>query len=159
MSEQHQSTRKCGYCLTERNWTWTGERLRDGSKIFVDEQKRRWAGKRCPICERKRVQATIECPIFEKRSVTKALEEAGYEVRNQTPPLQACRDGVTYPVVIRHATLNEGKVELESPMPEDENQVCVLVFQSVRVLPAKQIENLRLKEAKASTMISSPPLV
>lgn len=159
MSEQHQSTRKCGYCLTERRWTWTGERLRDGSKIFVDDLQRRWAGKRCPICERRRVQATIECPSFEKFHVTKALAEAGYEVRNQTPPLQAHRDGVAYPVVIRHATLEQGKVVLESPLPEAEDQVCVLVFQSVRVVPAKQMSNLRLKETSTSSMIGAPPVV
>ena len=159
MSEQLQSTRKCGYCLTERSWTWTGDRLRDGSRIFVDEHQRRWAGKRCPTCERKRVQATIECPSFEKHNVTKALEDAGYEIRNQTPPLQAHRDGNIYPVVIRHATLNQGKVILAAPLPEDEDQVCVLVFQSIRVLPAKHLENLRLKEDKTSAMMGTPPVV
>src|SRR3989338_7634225 len=105
MSEQHQSTRKCGYCLTERSWTWTGGRLRDGSKILVDEHQRRGGGKRCPICERRRVKATIECPSFEKHNVTKALEKAGYEVCSHTPPLQVQRDGGQYSVVIRHATV------------------------------------------------------
>jgi hypothetical protein len=83
----------------------------------------------------------------------------GYEIRSQTPPLQVYRDGFVYPVVIRHATLEQGKVVLESPLPEVENQVCVLVFQSVRIVPAKQIKNLHLKEAKTSTMISAPPTV
>ena len=153
-----QSTRKCSYCLTEKPWIWQGKRLRDGSRIFVDTTGKRWAGKRCPTCEGKRVRATIYCPNFEKENIIRALEEEGYDIISKTPPLQVRRGDEVRDVAIRHATLEGGAMRIDTGEEEEikNNPLCVLVFQSIRVLPPGQLEKLGLKENLTSANMGPP---
>jgi len=133
--------RLCAYCKQDKSWLWTGQKLKDGSKIYVDDDGHRWAGRRCPTCERSRVQAAVRCDSFEKDIILKQFVEKGFEVTSTTLPLQVTKDGKTYRVGIKRAFTEGGKLILESPADESAD-IVALVFESVRICTPDQLERL-----------------
>lgn len=137
----HVPGRICSYCGLEKPWIFSGKKLRDGSKVYTNEFAVRWAGRRCPDCERSRVYAAMKCNAFEKEQVLQKLQEAGYEVVRDTLPIKALKDGVTYPVEIRKARAEGGKITLNQP-PGQQDGLYALVFSSVRICTKEQIERM-----------------
>lgn len=138
---EEDSKRQCSYCRSEKAWIWTGQKLKDGSKIYVDDDGHRWAGRRCPVCERSRVQAAVRCDSFEKDIILKQFVDKGYEIKSTTLPLQVAKDGKTLRVGIKRAFTENGKLILESPA-DDSADIIALVFESVRICTADQLEKL-----------------
>ena len=85
--------RQCIYCQRLVSWQWQGQRLKDGSKIYLDEQGRRWAGRRCPSCEKQRVQTAIRFNRFDRMLLTKELAARGYRVKKFANPIVAEANG------------------------------------------------------------------
>lgn len=142
--------RTCQYCKQDKPWINTGKKLRDGSKIYVDEHGARWAGRRCPSCERSRVYAAVRCDGFEKDIILKQLEQSGYEVVSSTLPLKVRKDGVEQPVTVKRARAEQGKIVLEGPIEGGEG-VIALVFESVRVCTREQAAKLGLLPVTSAT--------
>ncbi|MEZ4744157.1 MAG: hypothetical protein R3B45_17190 [Bdellovibrionota bacterium] len=141
MSEKE--SRKCAYCHQEKPWIWTQGRLKDGSKIYIDNSKRRWAGRRCPDCERSRVQAAVRCDSFEKEIIMRQLEEQGYQIHSKTLPITVQANDSTniLTVGIRRAFTRNGQIVVESSCDEKAD-IYALVFESVRICSAEQMEQL-----------------
>ena len=133
--------RSCAYCKQDKAWIWSGKKLRDGSKVYVDEAGLRWSGRRCPECERSRVYAAVRCDSFERDIIVRQFEDAGYEVRTKTLPLKVAKDGREYTVGIKRAYTSEGKIVLETPV-EPGHDIVALVFESVRICTVGQLERL-----------------
>ena len=139
-------TRFCSYCKNEKPWIFSGKKLRDGSKIYTNEFALRWAGRRCPDCERTRVNAAVKCDGFERDIIIKQLEELGYTVNTKVLPLQAEKDGQVFSVGIRHAHAENGNITLNKA-PKEKSDLYALVFSSVRICSADQLESLASKVA------------
>lgn len=134
--------RFCNYCKHEKPWVWTGKKLKDGSRIYVDASNARWAGKRCPDCEKQRVQAAVKCDSFERELILKQLEERGFAVVSKTLPLKVSREGRTYTLNIKRAFTMDGRIIVEG-LPENNleegRDLVVLLFESVRICSPDQI--------------------
>ena len=89
MSATKLRMRKCAYCGGLVGWHWNGQRLKDGSKVYLDAEGRRWAGRRCASCEKKRVQTAIRFNRFDRELVTKELAARGYRVKKFANPIVA----------------------------------------------------------------------
>jgi hypothetical protein len=135
------NVRTCAYCKQDKAWVYCGKKLKDGSKVYVDEDGQRWSGRRCPTCERSRVYAAVRCDSFERDIIVRQFEEAGYEVRSKTLPLKVVKDGQEYSVGIKRAYTSDGKIVLETPV-EPGADIVALVFESVRICTAPQLERL-----------------
>jgi len=133
--------RVCAYCRQEKAWMWNGKRLKDGSKIYVDDKTQRWSGRRCPACERSRVQAAVRCDGFERDIIVRQFESVGYTVLSRALPMKVQKDGKTFTVGVKRAFTANGKVVLEEPV-EPGHDLVALVFESVRILPADQAAQL-----------------
>lgn len=133
--------RLCVYCDKPKIWNWNGKKLKDGSKIFVDAQQKRWAGKRCPDCERGRVNAAIRCDSFEKNIIISQLIAAGYQIISKTLPLKVKRGGEILTVGVKRAYTENGQIVLESQTSENED-LYALVFESVRICDVTQMNRL-----------------
>ena len=101
--------RTCAYCRQDKAWIWGGKKLKDGSKVYTDENGLRWSGRRCPECERSRVYAAVRCDSFERDIIVRQFEDAGYEIVSKTLPLQVAKDGRTYTVGIKRAFTSDGR--------------------------------------------------
>lgn len=135
------STRACAYCKQDKAWMFSGKKLKDGSKIYTDENGQRWSGRRCPECERSRVYAAVRCDSFERDIIIRQFEESGFEIESKTLPLKVKKDGKTYSVGIKRAYTNEGKIVLETPV-DPQHDIVALVFESVRICTVGQLERL-----------------
>lgn len=135
------NVRSCAYCKKDKVWLHSGKKLKDGSKVYVDEHAARWSGRRCPDCERSRVYAAVRCDSFERDIILKQLEESGFEVTSRTLPLKATKDGRTYTVGVKRAFTEQGRIVLETPV-EAGQELVALVFESVRILTTDQLERL-----------------
>ena len=135
------NTRNCAYCQSEKVWQWSGKKLKDGSKIYVDGSGSRWSGRRCPDCERERVHAAVRCDSFERDVIIRQFEAGGYVVKSKTLPLKVEKDGETYTVGIKRAYTDGSKIVLETPV-DDGPDIYALVFESVRICTADQLDRL-----------------
>ena len=138
------TARECHYCKLEYPWIWSGKKLKDGSRIYVDEKNRRWSGRRCPDCERARVYAAVRCDSFERDIIIRQFEQNGFHVKSRTLPLKVEKDGQTFTVGIKRAFTDEGKIILETPMENGPDMVA-LVFESVRICTADQLGRISPK--------------
>lgn len=135
------SVRTCTYCKQDKAWIWSGKKLKDGSKVYVDAGGLRWSGRRCPECERSRVYAAVRCDSFERDIIIKQFEENGFEIQSRTLPLKVAKDGQTFTVGIKRAFTEGGKIVLETPV-EPGHDIVALVFESVRICTTNQLERL-----------------
>jgi hypothetical protein len=133
--------RSCAYCKEDKPWLFSGKKLKDGSKIYVDEKGQRWAGRRCPECERSRVYAAVRCDGFDRDIILRQFTDAGYTITSRTLPLKVTKDGETFTVVIKRAYAEGGKVVLETPV-EPGHDLVALVFESVRICTTQQLERM-----------------
>src|SRR4051812_33007610 len=108
-----ESQRLCCYCHQYKPWLRTERRLRDGSRLYLDEKNQRWAGKRCPECERRRVRAALKCTHFDRELVFEELRKQGFEILSSTFPLKVKKDGHNHSVGVRYATTKGGQIVLE----------------------------------------------
>lgn len=139
--ESGRQQRRCAYCGHEKAWIFTGKKLRDGSKVYVDEDGSRWSGRRCPACERSRVHASVRCDRFERDIIAARFEEQGYTVVSRSLPMVVQKDGHTYTVGVKRAFTRNGKIVLETPV-ENGPDITALVFESVRLCKTEQLESL-----------------
>ena len=135
---EQSSTRQCHYCKKTHPWVWSGKKLKDGSRIYVDEDARRWSGRRCPGCERSRVYAAVRCDSFERDIIIRQFKQSGFNVKSKTLPLKVEKDGQTYTVGIKRAFTDGGKIILETPMDKN-SDIVALVFESVRICTNDQL--------------------
>ena len=135
------TVRACGYCKKDKAWINSGKKLKDGSKVYVDEDGLRWSGRRCPECERSRVYAAVRCDSFERDIIIKQFEENGFAIESRTLPLKVQKDGKSFTVAIKRAFTAEGKIVLETPV-EPGHDMVALVFESVRICTTNQLERL-----------------
>jgi len=142
MFEKH---RLCCYCYQYKKWVWLGKRLRDGSKLYVDERNARWAGKRCPDCERKRVRAALKCTSFERELIFDELRRQGFEIVSFTFPLKVRRDEQNFSVGVRYAITKEGKIVLEEDGQTHCSDLYVVMFASARMITKEQVEQIQLQ--------------
>lgn len=143
MSEQ---VRLCCYCHQYKPWLYTDKRLRDGSKLYVDDRNARWAGKRCPDCERKRVRAALKCTQFERELIFKELHNQGYEILSSTFPLKVRKDAKELTVGIRYASTQNGQIVLEDDGLQNTSDLCMVLFASTRILSKEQVDKLYSKQ-------------
>jgi hypothetical protein len=135
------NVRSCAYCKQDKVWLYSGKKLKDGSKVYVDSEAARWSGRRCPDCERSRVYAAVRCDSFERDIILRQLEENGFEVASRSLPLKATKDGRTYHVGVKRAFTENGRIVLETPV-EPGQELVALVFESVRILTTEQLNRL-----------------
>lgn len=140
----NQNTRVCTYCNTEKSWKWNGKKLKDGSKIYLDDNNKRWAGRRCPDCERSRVHQAVRCDSFEKEAIILQLEASGFNIISKSLPLKVEKDGETMTVGIKRAFTSNGQVVVESKI-EGNADLYALVFESVRICSSEQMKQLAPK--------------
>ena len=135
--------RNCVYCQTEKVCVDSGRKLKDGSRVYVNSQGIRWAGRRCPECERKRVKAALKQDSFERQLVLDHLKEAGYEVLSSTYPLRVrSADQQEQTVGIQYASITDRGVALgERLFPEAE--MFALVVQSIRLCHGAQLQRMQ----------------
>jgi hypothetical protein len=138
---EHGTLRTCVYCNQDKAWLWNGKRLKDGSKVYVDENDARWSGRRCPECERTRVYAAVRCDSFERDIIVKQFEDNGFQILSRTLPLKVSKDGKDYTVGIKRAFTDNGKIVLETPVDEG-HDIVALVFESVRICTPGQLQRL-----------------
>ena len=145
--ESRGGQRHCIYCKTDQTWVFSGLKLKDGSKVYFDENGARWAGKRCPKCEKKRVQAAVKYDQFERNNIVEELEKTGYSVLNTTSPLQIQKDGIKQTVAIRRAyTKEDGTIVVESASKNEQNtDMTALLFQTVKLCSQEMMMRLEDK--------------
>jgi hypothetical protein len=134
-------TRICGYCQQEKSWVWNQQKLKDGSRIYANAEGKRWAGRRCPDCERSRVQAAVRCDSFERDIIVRQLEDSGYTIVSSTLPIKVKMGEEILTVGIKRAFTHLGRITIESSVDPDA-QIFALVFESVRICTADQMERL-----------------
>lgn len=143
MSTEIPALRECGYCYRQVCWHWRGKRLKDGSKIYLDAEGRRWAGRRCPSCEKQRVQTAIRFSRFDRMLVTKELAARGYQVKKFANPIVAEADGQTHYIPVRKACTDGRAITIEEPLNDNDSSApCVLLFSSSRVFSRAQIAQM-----------------
>jgi len=130
--------RYCHYCHQEKPWVWSLNKLKDGTRIYVDKDRRRWAGKRCPDCEYKRVKKAVRYDPFQRVLIRKKLEEMGYRIIKNKVPLTVEKTGQIHPVNVRRAYTQNNSIVMESS-DSHPDEITVLLFESVRVFTHKQI--------------------
>ena len=132
------SSRLCTYCDQKKTHLLTDSRLKDGSRIYVDQEQRRWAGRRCPDCERYRVKETLRFTKDEKLEITQALSEEGYSLLGFHEPLTATKGDHKITVDVVRATLDNENLRFKNP-PDLSRDLCVILFRSLRIVDPKQL--------------------
>lgn len=140
MATTEYQKRVCRYCKKEKFWIDSQKKLKDGTKIFVNQHHKRWAGRRCPECEKTRVKSTLQWDRFERNLIETTLLKAGYQLNSQTLPLKVVKDNQSYTVSIRHAAVEGDKILLESN--HDQADLQILVFASVRICSNEQMQKI-----------------
>lgn len=153
------SSQVCEYCHVERSKIFNGKKLKDGSKIYYDENGSRWSGKRCPQCEKSRVQSTIRCDRFQKEIIVKQLEDAGYQVHSKSLPFKVTKDGKPLQVGLRHAKMNEdGSIIINKEVASD-HDLYALLFTTVRLVDSDRLdkmkESIHISKAQATEQIGA----
>ena len=139
--------RQCKYCGQLRARIFSGMKLKDGSKIYVDDNGARWSGARCPSCEKKRVQAAVKHDQFDRKNLIDSFEKDGYTVKNTTSPLIVEKNGKTKTVAIRRAYTNaQGNIVAEKISSSEKNaDMTALLFQTVKICTKDQMDRLEEK--------------
>jgi hypothetical protein len=144
---EEENKRFCSYCLEQKTWQWQGLRLKDGSKIYVDQKSMRWSGKRCPDCERRRVRQALSIDSFNRNLVIQELQRQGYEILNSELPIQVSRGGKNFKIVIKKAFADGGQIIVDESInlrqDKSSDEILVFLFQSIRILGQDQLERLR----------------
>ncbi len=140
MSDQQ---RLCDYCQQYQVWIWNGTKLRDGSKVYVDENEARWSGKRCPSCERKRVRAALKCTPFERELIFAELRKQGFDILSTKFPLKVTKEGKAYSVGFRYATTAASRILLEEDGLQNSTDLCMLIFASTRLVTKDNVDRLQ----------------
>ena len=135
--------RLCCYCYQYKLWLWDGKRLKDGSKVYVDDKQTRWAGKRCPDCERKRVRAALKCTPFERALIFAELQKQGFAIVTHKFPLKVHKDGKTFSVGFRYATTQGNRILLEDDGLQNSADLYMLIFASTRLVSKENVERLQ----------------
>lgn len=145
MNEKNVSERICSYCSQSLPWIFSGKKLKDGSKIYVDHAGARWAGKRCPNCERSRVQAAIKFDPFERHNISSSLNKEGYTLLNGSNPYKVIdKEGRKLTVNICRAFNDEnGNITVDGPVPESASEVNLIVFQTVKLCNAETFDKIK----------------
>ncbi len=136
----------CTYCENEKVRIWSGAKLKDGSRVFIDHKHQRWAGRRCPDCEKSRVQTAVKCDRFAKANILRELESKGFEIVSSAVPIKVRKDGIEFTVGMRRAYMEGGSIVLENEFESGVDMVA-LVFETVRLATPEQIAampNVRL---------------
>ena len=136
--------RLCEYCRRDIAWLWSGKRQRDGTKIYLDHQGRRWSGKRCAECEKVRVQTAARFSRFDRISITNRLRQEGYRVvKFSNPIVVRKKDGSIKRIALRKALINGSKIALEEPLDTCADS-CMLVFSYSRIFTKEQLSSMPL---------------
>lgn len=133
--------RLCPYCLMEEDWILSDLRLKDGTKVYINEEGDRWAGRRCPGCEKKRVKQAITFDDFDRSNICEQLQKSGYEVLNKTLPLKVRQGCQIFAVEIRRGYIKDGRIIMDRPR-ENPDAILVILFREVRILGVDQIDRL-----------------
>ncbi len=147
-----ESQRLCCYCHQYKPWISANKRLKDGSRLFVDEKNARWSGKRCPDCERKRVRAALKCTGFERELIFNELTKQGFEVLTHTFPIKVRREGPILNVGVRYASAKNGQIVLEDESLAQDCDLYILLFSSARLITKEQIERIHPSPLKTNVM-------
>jgi hypothetical protein len=150
-----QSKRVCGYCHLNRDWIWSGQKLKDGSKVYTDHAGHRWAGRRCPVCEKSRVATAVRHDAFDKDMIFQQFEERGYTIKSKTHPVLVEKSGDLLQVGIRRARMEEGKIIVEAGA-DARDDIVALVFESVRLVTPDQLQHMTIYVPQQQTL---PPEV
>ena len=134
------SSQKCVYCNRDKIRIWSGKQLKDGSKIYIDDSGKRWAGRRCPACEKKRVKFAIKLDTFKKKLIAEDLKAQGYKLKSFTYPLTAEKGGLVFSLGVQEASVKNGKIVLENEL-NNSYDLYVLLFQTARVCTPEVIQN------------------
>jgi hypothetical protein len=153
------TTRLCAYCKCERDWIWSGQKLKDGSKVYTDHGGLRWAGRRCPVCEKSRVASAVRHDHFDRDMIFNQLAERGFKVLSKTHPILVEKGGQTLQVGIRRARMNGASIMIESG-PDLRDDFVALVFESVRLVPVEQLANMAVfSPTKGAVAETASPMV
>jgi hypothetical protein len=128
----------CAYCEHEKVRVWSGAKLKDGSKVYIDHKHQRWAGRRCPDCEKSRVQTAVKCDRFAKGNILRELEGKGFEIVSSAVPIKVRKDGIEFTVGMRRAYMDNGNIMIENDLEPGVDMVA-LVFETVRIATPEQI--------------------
>ena len=136
--------RYCIYCQQHKVRKFSGKKSKDGSKVYVDDNNYRWAGKRCPDCEKKRVKAANRHDKFERQSIVDTLKAQGFNVISTASPMLVKKNGAYFSVGIQRAYAKEkGKIILENPTEVSEKtHLTALLFQTTKLVDNKQLQSL-----------------
>jgi|GEM_PF-1460625 len=142
MTTQHSTTepalKVCAYCEQEKVRIWSGAKLKDGSKVYIDHKHQRWAGRRCPDCEKSRVQTAVKCDRFAKANILRELESKGFDIVSSAVPIKVRKDGIEFTVGMRRAYMDGGNIVIENDLESSVDMVA-LVFETVRIATPEQI--------------------
>ena len=146
MEKKSTTLRICDYCQQPKSWLWSGKRLKDGSKVYLDAHGRRWSGKRCADCEKQRVQTAIRFNSFDRAAITEKLEHEGYKIIHFSNPMLVEKDGKTTQVNLHKARVEKDHIALEKPLDQNDSP-CLLVFTSSRIFTKEELANLSLQSS------------
>ncbi len=133
----------CCYCNKQKMKHWSGKKLKDGSKIYIDENKKRWAGKRCPDCEKKRIKNALKFNPQEKKTAIDLLKEKNYRIISSQIPLKVEKNQIIYNVEILQAYFDSGNIVLNHNSPDSKDRtIYILLFNSARLFEGNQFQSL-----------------
>ncbi|MCX6116469.1 MAG: hypothetical protein NT027_02925 [Proteobacteria bacterium] len=151
------TTRTCGYCKENRDWIWNGTKLKDGSKVYLDLNGLRWAGRRCPNCEKNRVATAVRHDNFDREMIFQQFIDRGFTIVSKTHPFSVQKDGVTYQVGVRRARTEGANIVVESGA-EQRDEIIALVFESVRLVTPQQLGTMTIySQTSESPSLSHAP--
>lgn len=134
--------RRCAYCCKEKDWIWSGKRLKDGSKIYVDHNSARWAGRRCSDCEKQRVRTAIKLDRFKRTLVIDQLEKEGYSILSKALPMTVEKNGQISTVGIQFVAANGAALVTDQKLVED-CDLYAFIFETVRLVPTEDVSALK----------------
>ncbi len=141
MNHNEPALKVCTYCEQEKVRVWSGAKLKDGSKVYIDHKHQRWAGRRCPDCEKSRVQTAVKCDRFAKANILRELEAKGFEILSSAVPIKVRKDGNEFTVGMRRAFMDGANIIVEDDMDSGVDMVA-LVFETVRLFIPEQISTM-----------------
>ena len=139
------STRLCPYCQKEKTWVFSGKKLKDGSKIYLDQDQKKWSGKRCADCERNRVKTALKYNPQQKKYMTERLKTFGYHIINEGYPFEVEKDGQSYKMGILQGVADGSSLEIND-RDQTECDLYLVIFNSLRVLSPAKVKSLQRVE-------------
>lgn len=139
LSQPEPAFKICSYCEQEKVRVWSGAKLKDGSKVYIDHKHQRWAGRRCPDCEKSRVQSAVKCDRFAKTNIIRELKAKGFDVISTAVPIKVKKDGVELTVGMRRAFMEDGQIVVDNAGDTNVDMLA-LVFETVRLATPEQLQ-------------------